>query len=78
MLKMRLYFVSTSWWSVMDFDRTSGMTEIKNKEKSFLRFFENVQRIHLEVSLSKLSSFVVFVKGVGNIRGAFLLRDLMR
>jgi len=81
--QMRLYFVSTSWWSVMDFDRTSGMTEIKNKEKSFLRFFENVQRIHLEGS-NALSSVkqkwesdekklnAEFVKAQEAIHAAFL------
>jgi hypothetical protein len=45
---MRLYFVGTWWWSVMDFDRKDGMTEIKNKEKTLLRFFENVHQIYLD------------------------------
>jgi len=46
--QMRLYFVGTAWWSVMDFDRKDGMTEIKNKEKTLLRFFENVHQIYLD------------------------------
>jgi hypothetical protein len=45
---MRLYFVGTSWWSVMDFDRKDGMNEIMNREKTLLRFFENVHQIFLD------------------------------
>jgi cysteinyl-tRNA synthetase len=55
--QMRLYFVGTWWWSVMDFDRKDGMTEIKNKEKTLLRFFENVHQIYLdEQGLGKVGS----------------------
>eukprot|EP01087_Luapelamoeba_hula_P015080 TRINITY_DN4470_c0_g1_i2.p1 TRINITY_DN4470_c0_g1~~TRINITY_DN4470_c0_g1_i2.p1 ORF type:complete len:744 (+),score=147.00 TRINITY_DN4470_c0_g1_i2:33-2264(+) len=42
--QIRLYFLTQSWCDVMDFDRQTGLVELKNKEKSLLRFFEETNQ----------------------------------
>ncbi len=50
--QVRLYFVNQSWWNVMDYDRKSGMIEIKNKENTICRFFESAQQLWIEEQAS--------------------------
>jgi len=46
--QVRLYFISQLWHRVMDFDRETGLQEIKRKEQILVRFFEKVSALGLD------------------------------